>query len=230
MEQGRAAYEEERFEEALHHFTEATTANPGDKEAWFEQADALYKLGRYEETLTSFDRVIELDPSLASAWNNRGVVLDDLNRRLDAQRSRMRGLYEALHTRPADQDTAKVISFTLDRLRGTRTAPLLAVALCESYGLLDANVFLRFPAFYWEAWQQSAAYQELRDFFESGQHQVAERDQKVLLGLGAYYLGDVFQAMRHFEELEEQREEDLLVQFYLLRCYYDLLLERDLVQ
>jgi serine/threonine protein kinase len=50
------------------------------KEQWLDEGDALFELKRYGEALTAYDQAIRLDPNLAMAYNNKGNVLDGLER------------------------------------------------------------------------------------------------------------------------------------------------------
>ena len=46
-----------------------------------------YVLKRYEEALAAYEQVLRLDPNNALAYNNKGYVLNKLNRKEEAQQA-----------------------------------------------------------------------------------------------------------------------------------------------
>lgn len=92
LELGRAA-------DARLSFEGATSADPGDVEAWTNLAVALVRDGNPQEALAACDRALRIDGAYAPAWNNRGVVLASLGQLREAEDS----LKEADRTGP---DTA----------------------------------------------------------------------------------------------------------------------------
>jgi tetratricopeptide (TPR) repeat protein len=55
------------------------------KEEWLQDGNALYELNRYDEALVAYDQAIRLDPNYAIAYKNRGITLERLGRKKDAQ-------------------------------------------------------------------------------------------------------------------------------------------------
>jgi len=49
---------------------------------------ALYDLKRYEEVIAAYDQTLRLDPNYATAYHNKGLALDQLGRRQEAQQAR----------------------------------------------------------------------------------------------------------------------------------------------
>ena len=48
---------------------------------------AIYDLKRYEEARTAYDQAISLDPKDATAYYNRGLALDRLGKKKEAQQA-----------------------------------------------------------------------------------------------------------------------------------------------
>jgi len=60
VEEGNAAYEQERFEEALELYRQAAEAAPDAPEAHFNRGDALYRSGDHEGAVSAFERAAQL--------------------------------------------------------------------------------------------------------------------------------------------------------------------------
>jgi tetratricopeptide (TPR) repeat protein len=57
------------------------------KEQWLEEGDRFGDLKQYSEALAAYEQAIRLDPNLAEAYNNKGDVLEQLNRKREAQQA-----------------------------------------------------------------------------------------------------------------------------------------------
>ncbi|OLP16817.1 hypothetical protein BST81_19170 [Leptolyngbya sp. 'hensonii'] len=78
VEQGRAFYFENRFEEALTSHEKAIQIEPDNARAWFSKGAALAKLQRHEEAIQSYDRAVQLRPDSSEIWFSLGVSLTKL--------------------------------------------------------------------------------------------------------------------------------------------------------
>ncbi|GIV13376.1 MAG: hypothetical protein KatS3mg021_1658 [Fimbriimonadales bacterium] len=59
---GRALWQLQRYEEALHHFALAIQMEPTNPNALLNAGDALYQLGAYAEAADAYSVALELDP------------------------------------------------------------------------------------------------------------------------------------------------------------------------
>ncbi len=65
---GRALWQLQRCEEALHHFALAIQMEPTNPNALLNAGDALYQLGAYAEAADAYSVALELDPYNPQAW------------------------------------------------------------------------------------------------------------------------------------------------------------------
>jgi len=75
VEQGKAFYFENRFEDAIACYDKAIQMEPQNHRAWFSRGAGLVKLQQWDEALVSYDNAIDLKPDLSEAWFGRGTVL-----------------------------------------------------------------------------------------------------------------------------------------------------------
>ncbi len=81
-EAGNELLEQEKWDEAIDQFTNATTLDPTFAEAFLGKGEALRELEDYQSAMTSYRSAIDIDPKLAKAFNGRGVCsreLGDIN-------------------------------------------------------------------------------------------------------------------------------------------------------
>lgn len=76
VRQGRAAYDEKQYENALKHFIDAQLADPDNAELYYNIGSAYYKAGKHEEAAAHYKKAMELaqnnDQLKANAWYNLG--------------------------------------------------------------------------------------------------------------------------------------------------------------
>ncbi len=75
-----------------HEQTSSTDQKPAPtpqktKEQWLEEGNALDDLKRYEEALAAYEQALRLDPNFAFAYYNKGVTLERLGRKREAQQA-----------------------------------------------------------------------------------------------------------------------------------------------
>ena len=75
VEQGRAFYFENRFEDAIAAYDKALQMEPDNPKAWFSRGAALVKLQQWDGALQAYDRALQLKPDIAEAWFGRAAVL-----------------------------------------------------------------------------------------------------------------------------------------------------------
>jgi tetratricopeptide (TPR) repeat protein len=75
VEQGKALYFENRYEEAIACYDKALQTEPENAKAWFSRGAALVKLQKWEEALVAYDRAIAIKSDFPEAWFGRGTVL-----------------------------------------------------------------------------------------------------------------------------------------------------------
>lgn len=77
-----------KYDEAIKCFNEAHGRERElnlSAEALNSKGKALYHTGKHDDALTTLDQAIKLDPQYAETWNNKGVVLQSLDRISDAE-------------------------------------------------------------------------------------------------------------------------------------------------
>lgn len=84
VEQGKAFYFENRYEDAVACYDKALQMEPDNPRAWFSRGAVLVKLQQLDDALQSYDRALALKPDLAEAWFGRGTVLAKQQRFDDA--------------------------------------------------------------------------------------------------------------------------------------------------
>ena len=84
MDQGRAAMDAQRFDEALELFDEVIERDPNYAEGWNRRATLHYLTGRFEKSLADINKVLALEPRHFGALSGRGLVLTQLDRLHDA--------------------------------------------------------------------------------------------------------------------------------------------------
>lgn len=75
VEQGKAFYFENRFEEAIACYDKALTMEPENFKAWFSCGAAQVKLQQLDQALAAYDRALQLKPDFPEAWFGRGTLL-----------------------------------------------------------------------------------------------------------------------------------------------------------
>lgn len=76
--QGRAWFNLQEYNQALHAFVQAAACPTLAAEAWHYHGRTLRRMGSYREAIASFDRSLGLNPQDGSLWNNRGVAFYNL--------------------------------------------------------------------------------------------------------------------------------------------------------
>ena len=80
MDEGRAAMDARRFDEALELFSEVIERDPNYAEGWNRRATLYYLMGRFEKSLADINKVLALEPRHFGALSGRGLVLIRLDR------------------------------------------------------------------------------------------------------------------------------------------------------
>lgn len=80
VEQGKALYFENRYEEAIACYDKAIQMEPENAKAWLSRGAILAKLQQYEPAIAAYDRALQIKPDVSEAWFGRGTVLAKLQR------------------------------------------------------------------------------------------------------------------------------------------------------
>lgn len=75
IEQGKALYFENRFEEAIACYDKALAAEPDNPKAWAGRGVTLVKLQQFDDALTAYDKATRFKPDFAEAWFGQGTIL-----------------------------------------------------------------------------------------------------------------------------------------------------------
>lgn len=75
LAEGNAAYDAQRFEEALQYYEQAISLDGSYAAAFIGKGLALRSLMRFDEALLAYERATQLDPSDPVAYNNKSRVL-----------------------------------------------------------------------------------------------------------------------------------------------------------
>ncbi|CAI9775537.1 unnamed protein product [Fraxinus pennsylvanica] len=73
-EKGNQYFKEQRYPDAIKHYTEAIKRNPKDPKAYSNRAACYTKLGALPEGLKDAEKCIELDPTFAKGYTRKGTV------------------------------------------------------------------------------------------------------------------------------------------------------------
>lgn len=73
-EKGNEYFKEQKYPEAVKHYTEAIRRNPTDPKAYSNRAASYTKLGAMPEALKDAEKCIELDPSFVKGYTRKGAV------------------------------------------------------------------------------------------------------------------------------------------------------------
>ncbi|THG14679.1 hsp70-Hsp90 organizing protein 1 [Camellia sinensis] len=73
-EKGNEYFKEQKYPEAIKHYTEALKRNPNDPKAYSNRAACYTKLGAMPEGLKDAEKCIELDPTFAKGYSRKGAV------------------------------------------------------------------------------------------------------------------------------------------------------------
>lgn len=78
VEQGKALYFENRYDEAIASHDKAIQIEPDNHRAWFSKGAALTKLQQYEEAIASYEQATHIKPDFSEAWFGKGTALTKL--------------------------------------------------------------------------------------------------------------------------------------------------------
>ncbi|CAN0842001.1 Hsp70-Hsp90 organizing protein 2 [Linum grandiflorum] len=73
-EKGNECFKEQKYPEAVRHYTEAIKRNPKDHKAYSNRAACYTKLTAMPEGLKDAEKCIELDPTFAKGYTRKGAV------------------------------------------------------------------------------------------------------------------------------------------------------------
>ncbi|KAA8521897.1 hypothetical protein F0562_012789 [Nyssa sinensis] len=73
-EKGNEYFKEQKYPEAVKHYTESLRRNPQDPKAYSNRAACYTKLGALPEGLKDAEKCIELDPTFAKGYNRKGAI------------------------------------------------------------------------------------------------------------------------------------------------------------
>ena len=133
---GRLRQEANDDRAAIDLFERASRAKPDFAPIFNDWAVSLNRLGQRQQALQVFDKALELDPDYAVAHDNRGLVLFDLRRFMDAAQSHLAAL-----SKVDVQDHPTRISFLLHLSLAAYEAHELAAAerACKAILELDPD-------------------------------------------------------------------------------------------
>ncbi|KAL3743219.1 hypothetical protein ACJRO7_018512 [Eucalyptus globulus] len=73
-EKGNECFKEQKYPEAVKHYTESLRRNPNDVKAYSNRAACYTKLGALPEGLKDAEKCIELDPTFSKGYTRKGAV------------------------------------------------------------------------------------------------------------------------------------------------------------
>ncbi|MBW4470934.1 MAG: tetratricopeptide repeat protein [Stenomitos rutilans HA7619-LM2] len=84
VEQGKALYFENQFEDAFTFYEKAIQLEPENFRAWFGKGAVLVKLQKTDEAIAAYEIAIQFKPDFAEAWFGKGTGLAKLAKLADA--------------------------------------------------------------------------------------------------------------------------------------------------
>ncbi|KAI7730216.1 hypothetical protein M8C21_023053, partial [Ambrosia artemisiifolia] len=73
-EKGNECFKEQKYPEAIRHYTEALRRNPKDAKAYSNRAACYTKLGAMPEGLKDAEKCIEIDPKFSKGYTRKGAI------------------------------------------------------------------------------------------------------------------------------------------------------------
>ncbi|GAV75611.1 TPR_1 domain-containing protein/TPR_11 domain-containing protein [Cephalotus follicularis] len=73
-EKGNEFFKQQKYPEAIKHYTESLRRNPKDSKAYSNRAACYTKLGALPEGLKDAEKCIELDPTFSKGYNRKGAI------------------------------------------------------------------------------------------------------------------------------------------------------------
>lgn len=73
-EKGNECFKEQKYPDAIKHYTEALRRNPKDAKAYSNRAACYTKLGAMPEGLKDAEKCIEIDPKFAKGYTRKGAI------------------------------------------------------------------------------------------------------------------------------------------------------------
>lgn len=89
---GNQAVKENKFEEALQHYSGGIAVDPDNHVLYSNRSAVLARLGRYQEALSDAERTVELKPDWPKGYSRLGYPLLQLGRCQEAKEKYQEGL------------------------------------------------------------------------------------------------------------------------------------------
>lgn len=111
---GNQAVKENKFEEALQHYSDGIAVDPNNHVLYSNRSAVLARLSRYEEALSDAERTVELKPDWAKGYSRLGYPLLQLGRCEEAKEK----YQEGLKLEPDNQQLKEGLAEAEDMLTG----------------------------------------------------------------------------------------------------------------
>ncbi len=84
LREGQRLFHDGKYKDALVHFNQATTLNPGLEEAYMELADCYNFTYEYDKSLANSAKALQLDPTDGAAWASKAWALNSKDKFAEA--------------------------------------------------------------------------------------------------------------------------------------------------
>ncbi|KAF8379280.1 hypothetical protein HHK36_028713 [Tetracentron sinense] len=129
-EKGNEYFKQQKFPEAVKHYTEALRRNPKDQRVYSNRAACYTKLGALPEGLKDAEKCIELDPTFSKGYTRKGAVqffMKEYDKALETYQ-------EGLKHDPNNQDLLDGIRRCIEQINKTNRGDISADDLKERQG------------------------------------------------------------------------------------------------
>ncbi|XP_010458658.1 PREDICTED: hsp70-Hsp90 organizing protein 2-like [Camelina sativa] len=137
-EKGNDFFKEQKYPDAIKHYTEAIKRNPKDPEAYSNRAACYTKLGAMPDGQNDAEKCIEIDPTFSKGYSRKATVQFFLKEYNDA----MKTYQEGLKHDPHNQELLDGISRCVQEINKASRGDLTPVELKErqAKGMQDPEI------------------------------------------------------------------------------------------
>ena len=207
------------YQKALLAFDRAIEIDPNIAAPWDGKGVVYDNLGEYQKALQAYDRAIEIDPNFTYPWNGKGNVYNTLENISQAQVCYLR-FYKLLRKKPLDINIFKALPTLLNFYDEKSSAPYIVFRIFNivmpyiDFSIIEHSSFMRL---YIDVKSQCEKIIRLLKYIKDKKVFENRYEKLKLVGLILYYMGDPIKSSEIFNKMDDEYEDDLLGQYYLIQ-------------